>query len=59
MVQPGTGDVCSLNRFWKVEPVDRNFSHGRSSVFGLMNQVPWSVMMAFDTRRRKLLGRPS
>lgn len=55
----GTDYVCSVNRFWKVKPVERNFSHGRSSIFWLMNQVPWSVVMKFDGTMRKLLGRPS
>lgn len=55
----GDDYVCSVNRFWKVKPVERNFSHGRSSVFWLMNKVPWSVVMKVDGTMRKLLGRPS
>ncbi|MGE0445173.1 MAG: cupin-like domain-containing protein [Vicinamibacterales bacterium] len=55
----GDDYVCSVNRFWGVKPFRRNFSHGRSSVFWLMNQVPWSVVVAFDTSMRRVLGRPS
>lgn len=53
----GSDYVCSVNRFWKVKPLTRNYSHFRSSVFWLMNQVPWKVTMAFDGMMRKILGR--
>lgn len=53
----GSEYVCSVNRFWKVKPLARNFSHRRSSVFWLMNKVPWSVVTAFDGTMRRLLGR--
>ncbi len=55
----GTDYVCSVNRFWKVKPVGRNFSHGRSTVFWTMNNVPWSVTMAVDRFMRTLLRRPT
>jgi lysine-specific demethylase 8/hypoxia-inducible factor 1-alpha inhibitor (HIF hydroxylase) len=55
----GSDYVCSVNRFWKVAPFRRNFSHGRSSVFWLMNQLPWKWVLAFDGTMRKVLKRPS
>jgi lysine-specific demethylase 8/hypoxia-inducible factor 1-alpha inhibitor (HIF hydroxylase) len=55
----GDDYVCSVNRFWKAKPLRRNFSHGRSSVFWLMNHVPWKATLAVDRTMRTLLRRPS
>jgi len=54
----GSDYVCSVNRFWKVKPVTRNFSHGRAGLFWLMNHLPWSVVVGFDRMMRRILGRP-
>jgi ribosomal protein L16 Arg81 hydroxylase len=53
----GSDYACSVNRFWKVKPLGRNFSHRRSTVFWLMNKVPWKVVLAFDGTMRKILRR--
>ena len=55
----GSDYVCSVNRFWKAKPLSRNFSHGRSSVFWLMNHVPWKATLAVDRTMRTILRRPS
>lgn len=55
----GTDYVCSVNRFWKTKPFVRNFAHRRASVFWLMNQVPWSAVVAFDGLMRRVSRRAS
>jgi hypothetical protein len=54
----GNDYVCSVNRFWKVKPTARNFSHGRSTTFWFMNQFPWKWVVAVDGVIRRVLGRP-
>ena len=49
--------VCSVNRFWKVKPVSRNWSHSRSTTFWMMNHLPWKVVLGIDGLMRKLLRR--
>jgi Cupin-like domain len=52
----GDDYVCSVNRFWKVKPTGRNFSHGRSAIFWFMNHFPWKWVLAVDGAIRRILG---
>jgi hypothetical protein len=50
----GDDYVCSVNRFWRVDPVVRNFGSPRTLVFYLMNKVPWRFVTFLDRWIRKL-----
>lgn len=49
----GDDYVCSVNRFWKVKPMRRNFCSQRSAMLYLINRLPWSLIMRLHTWVRK------
>ena len=53
----GDDYVCSVNRFWKVKPLRRNFSHSRSTTVFAMTHAPWKAVIAVDTVIRRVIGR--
>lgn len=44
----GDDYVCSVNRFWKVKPVTRNFCTRRSGILYLVNRLPWPLILRLD-----------
>ena len=48
---------CSLNRFWRVQPLRRNFATRRLALFYFLNKIPWKAVLAMDRGMRRLLGR--
>jgi hypothetical protein len=49
----GRDYACSLNRFWKVEPVWRNFTTVSSSILYLMNSISWDAVLWIDRQIRR------
>lgn len=48
---------CSLNHFWRAQPLRRNFGNRRLALFYFLNKIPWQAVLAMDRGMRRVLGR--
>jgi len=53
----GGESVCSLNRFWPVDPIRRAFATPRMAIIYMLSELPMHHVLALHGRILRLLGR--